>query len=164
MADFIPTVTLKSKFPPWFDADVKRALREKESAHREKKKSPTDENISVFSERQRRFKSIVSSKCREYILHLVDDFKSSSKRFWSLPKSIKPADRSVPVLKCDGRTVTDDVERRNVLVGHSQPSFRIPLYELSLTVSYDIDNLDLFTVVHETVLGILRSFNVHKAC
>ena len=31
-------------------------------------------------------------------------------------------------------------------------------------ISYDIDNLDQFTVMHETVLGIHRSLNVHKAC
>ena len=48
IADFIPTVILRSKVPPWFDGDVKRALREKESAHRQKKKSPTAENLAIF--------------------------------------------------------------------------------------------------------------------
>ena len=49
VADHIPRVTFKCKYPPWFDSDVKRALREKELAHRRKKLSPTSENNADFS-------------------------------------------------------------------------------------------------------------------
>lgn len=59
--EFIPTVTLKSKFCPWFGGYVKRALREKEFAHRQKKRSPTAENTAIFSERRASYKSVVSS-------------------------------------------------------------------------------------------------------
>ena len=31
-------------------------------------------------------------------------------------------------------------------------------------ISFDIDGLETFTVVHEKVLCILRTLNVHKAC
>ena len=58
-----------------------------------------------------RVKAVVSAKYRRYVLHVVDDFRSNSKRFWSLMKSVKSSRRGVPSLNCDGRTVTDDVER-----------------------------------------------------
>lgn len=165
IADFIPTVTLKSKFPPWFDGDVKQALREKESAHRQMKRSPTAENCAAFSDRRSRFKSIVSSKYRQYILHLVDDFKSNSKRFWSLLKSIKSSGRGVPALNCDGRIVTDDTERAECFSRSFAAKFSDPTVSVFPDcVSYGIDNLNHFTVMYETVHDILLSLNVHKAC
>ncbi|XP_043217970.1 uncharacterized protein LOC122379656 [Amphibalanus amphitrite] len=101
ISDHIPVVTLKARYPPWFDADVKRALRQKEIAHRHKKQSPTDERIKRFATCRTQFKSLVLSKYRRYMLHIVDDFKNNSKRFWSLLKSVKSS-KNVSVLKCDG--------------------------------------------------------------
>ena len=37
IVDHVPTVTRRCKFPPWFDAAVRHALRAKEAAHRLKK-------------------------------------------------------------------------------------------------------------------------------
>ena len=45
VAEHIPRVTLKSKYPPWFDSSVRRALRGKELAHRRRKLSPTPESL-----------------------------------------------------------------------------------------------------------------------
>ena len=144
---------------------MKRALREKESAHRQKKKAPTTENFAFFSDRRTRLKNIVSSKYLQYILHLVDDSRSNSKRFWPLLKSIKSAGRGVPALKCDGRIGTGDVKRAECFSRPFATKFSDPrVHAFPDYISYDIDNLDRFTVMHETVRGILSSLNVHKAC
>ena len=98
VAEHIPRVTLKSKYPPWFDSSVRRALRGKELAHRRRKLSPTPESVALFSAKRSAFKSTVLSKCRTYVLHIIDDFCDNSKRFWSLLKLVKSSGRTVPVL------------------------------------------------------------------
>ena len=138
---------------------------EKERAFQRKKRSPTVENVTAFSQCRARFKAIVSSKYRRYVLHLVDDFKSNSKRFWSLLKSIKSSGRVVPSLNCDGRTVTDDVERAECFNRAFSAKFSEPAIEtLPECFSYHIDSLNHFTATYDTVHGILLALNVHKAC
>ena len=66
ISEHIPTVTMKTRYPPWFDADVKRALREKERAHFLKKHSPNDMRAEQFSASRTRFKNIVLYKYRRY--------------------------------------------------------------------------------------------------
>ena len=73
--------------------------------------------------------------------------------------------RSVPALKCDGRVVTDDVERAECFSRSFATKFSDPTVQaLPDCVSYGIDNFNHFTVMHDTVLGIIRSIDVHKAC
>ena len=165
VADHIPRVTLKSKYPPWFDGAVKRALREKEIAHRRKKLSPTSENIADFALKRSAFKSTVLAKYRGYILHIIDDFRDNSKRFWSLLKSAKSSGRTVPVLKVDGCEISDDRERAECFNRVFASKFSDPTVERLPTVtSHDIDVLSEFSVTHDAVLNLLKTQNVHKAC
>ena len=165
VADHIPRVSLRSKYPPWFDGDVKRALHDKEVAHRRKKLSPTSENTADFRLKRSVFKTTVFTKYREYILHIIDDFHSNSKRFWSLLKSAKASGRTAPVLKIDGRIVTDDCERAECFNRVFASKFSDPTVDrLPDVVSHDVDMLSEFSVTHEAVCNLLRSQNVHKTC
>ena len=50
----------------------------------------TYQNTDNFFRRYRaRFKQVAEKKYRRYLLHIIDDFKVNSKRFWSLLKSVK---------------------------------------------------------------------------
>ena len=165
VADHIPRVTFKSKFPPWFDGAVKRALREKEIAHRRKKLSLTPENIAEFSLKRSVFKSTVLAKYRRYILHIIDDFRDNSKRFWSLLKSAKFSGRTVPVLKVDGRDISDDCEQAECFSPVFAAKFSDPTVDrLPKVTSYDIDVLSEFSVTYDAVFNLLKTQNVHKAC
>ena len=74
ISEHIPTVTMKTRYPPWFHADVKRALREKERAHFLKKHSPNDMHAEQFSASRTRFKNIVLSKYRRYEGRLISSW------------------------------------------------------------------------------------------
>ena len=165
VADHIPRVTFKAKYPPWFDGDVRRVLREKEIAHRRKKRAPTPENTADFAMKRSVFKSVVLNKYRRHILHIIDDFRDNSKRFWSLLKSAKSSGRTAPVLRVDGRDVTDDRERAECFSHVFASKFSEPTADrLPNVASHDIDILNEFTVTYETVHNLLRTQNVHKAC
>ena len=48
ISDHVPKVVMRRGYPPWFDAEVRRALREKEAAFRRKKPSSTVDTESDF--------------------------------------------------------------------------------------------------------------------
>ena len=55
IADHIPTITLKAKFPPWFDGEGKTNLREKDVAHRRMKQSSLPQHKEAFRRCRSRF-------------------------------------------------------------------------------------------------------------
>ncbi|KAF0312101.1 Lectin BRA-3 [Amphibalanus amphitrite] len=61
----VPLVQLGRRQPPWFDRELRAALREKEAAHRRMKKARTADNNELFREKRRGFKhgSTVSCAC-----------------------------------------------------------------------------------------------------
>ena len=165
VAEHIPRIVLKRKYPPWFDGDVKRALREKELAHRRKKLCPTPNNVADFALKRSTFKATVLAKYRGYILHIIDDFRDNSKRFWSLLKSAKSSNRTVPVLRVEGRDVTDDCERAECFNRAFASKFSDSTIDrLPYVTSHDIDILTDFHVTYDAVFNLLRTQNVHKAC
>ena len=151
VADHIPRVTLRSKYPPWFDGAVKRALRDKELAHRRKNLSPTLENIADFAQKGSVFKTAVLTKYWGYIFHIIDDFRSNAKRFWSLLKPTKISGRAVPVLKIDGREVTDDCERAESFNNAFASKFTDSSVDrLAEVKSYEIDALSEFCITYDS--------------
>ena len=88
VAEHIPRVTPMSKYPPLFDGAVKRALRERDRSQAQKL-SLTSDNMAEFALKRPVFKSTVLAKYRGYILHIIDELRDNSKRFWSLLKSVK---------------------------------------------------------------------------
>ena len=164
IADHVPTVALKSKFPPWFDGQVKSALRDKDVAHRRMRQSSRSEDREAFRRLRTRFKQVAEAKYRRYLLHIVDDFKVNSKRFWSLLKSVKRSS-TISTLKDGDRVISDDYERAQCFSRAFVAKFSNPTVTVFPdTVSYDLDKLPQFTVTQDQVLRTLLSIDVHKAC
>ena len=68
-------------------------------------------------------------------------------------------------LECDGQVVTGDMARTECFSRPFAEKCSDPtLHTYPACLSYNIDTLEHFTVMHETVLGVLRSLDVHKAC
>ena len=87
--DYVPTVELRRRFPPWYDADVRAALRAKETAFNRVKRNRTPAAASDFADKRREFKSISCAKYHQYIRGMIGDFKSNPKRWWTFLKSVK---------------------------------------------------------------------------
>ena len=71
--DFIPTVELRNRYPPWFTRPVRHALREKETAYRRKRSQPSQENDRLFSDARRSFKASANSSYQACLLGLIGD-------------------------------------------------------------------------------------------
>ena len=82
--DYVPTVTMKRRFPPWFDTSVRRALRLKQAAFMRLKRHPGDEHIETdFARKRSDFKRLSRDSYNKYLTSLVSDFSTNPKRFWT---------------------------------------------------------------------------------
>ena len=165
IADHVPTVTLRGKLPPWFDAEVRHALRAKETAHRLNKASPSPENYAIFSRARSFFKSVANSKYRAYLKSLVSDFHDNPKRFWTFIKSLKSSRHTPPTLKTEGRSYTSPLERANLFNKVFSSKFSNPrVSTLPDTPVFNVPNLSEFCVPSGKIETLLTSIGKHKAC
>ena len=163
--DCIPVVLIKRNFPPWFDHDLRNMLREKEFAFRRVKRNRCEATESDFRDKRRAFRNAANSKFSSYLIGLTDDFKSNPKRFWSFLKGVNSGNRSLSALKIDGREITDDRDKGNVL----NRVFASKFSDITPTVLPDapVYNLPVLGEIecdYAVVLAILDSIPVNKAC
>ena len=69
--DYVPMITLRNTFPPWFDRTVRELLRAKESAFKRKKANPSQENVALHAQARTNFKRQAARSYRDYLLGLV---------------------------------------------------------------------------------------------
>ena len=165
IADHIPMIDLRQRFPPWFDRSVRDLLREKEAAHRRKKSHPTAENVAAHARLRADFKMQTDVKYREYLLGLVREFKENPKRYWSFIKSLKSRSHVSPVLECDGRVYKGDEERANCFNMCFARKYCDPRVDvLPAPPVLNSPGLSQFTVPRGRISLLLRELNAHKAC
>lgn len=76
----------KSKYPFWFDNDLKKKLQSKERARRKCKKSGLDEDYSTFSNFRRECKIKIEECYSTYLKSLQSNIKTNIKLFWAFTK------------------------------------------------------------------------------
>ena len=163
--DHVPTVELRRRFPPWFDAPVRQALREKEAAFNRTKRNRTQDTIRDFEEKRKHFKALSSSKYRDYIKGLIGDFQRNPKRFWTFLKCIKGSKGQLPVLSDSGREVTGDRDRANLLNQTFAAKFtRGAIEHFPDAPIYDLPIINTLTISETAIRSALHNLQVHKAC
>ena len=163
--NFIPTVELRSRYPPWFTYTVRQALCAKEAAYRRKRSYPSQDNERLFSDARRRFKVAANTEYRSYLLGLVGDFRTNSKRFWSFLKSLKFSCRSIPTLTYEGHTFQFDEDKANCFNICFSRKFSEPTVDcLPATPELVSETLRRFEIPHGAVERLLLELNPHKAC
>ena len=163
--DHIPVVTLSRRRPPWFDRELRSALREKEAAHRRLKRHRNEENHQVFSEKRRQFKRLTGVKFGEYLKGLVCDMSANPKRFWTFLKCLKGKCASLPCLIDGDRRVESDREKADLLNRTFAAKFSDPgVTVLPPAPNYAVCSLSSFEVTEDQVRSILLETNRNKAC
>ena len=163
--DHIPRVTLRRRYAPWFDAELRAILREKEAAHRRLKRNRSEENVRCFGEKRRDFKRLAGTKFTDYLKGLVCDLKSNPKRFWSYLKCLRGKNLSIPSLVDGNNRIENDSAKAELLNRTFAAKFSDPnVRALPLAPEYNVENLSSFEIVEETIRSTLLSTNRHKAC
>ena len=165
--DFVPVVTMKRRFPPWFDRELRTALKEKETAFKRMKRNRSEESVGSFHNKRRNFKNLSDQKYNEYLIGLTDELKTNPKRFWSFLKSVKGGKRGPHVLSDGHEEVVDDVERANLLNRTFTAKFTDPGVDVDELPDGPVYDLPPLTALHcdaDTVRMILRDVSANKAC
>ena len=163
--DHVPVVVLRRQYPPWFNAEVRHALREKETSFNRTKRNRNPDTVRDFREKRQLFKDISCFSYFKYIRGLIGDFKSNPKRFWSFLKVVKGSKGQLPVLLDGEREVSDDTDKANLLNRTFANKFTDPeVNTYPDTPAYDIPHLDRFVITEASVRGALRDLQTHKAC
>ena len=166
IAEHVPVVTIKRKFPPWFDRELRTALRSKETASRRMKRSGSDAAAAEFCEKRREFKNMSDLRYREYLQSLTNDFKTNPKRLWSFLKSVKGGKAGIHVLFDEnGAETMDDVQKANILNSEFASKFTDSrIATLPDICAHDLPMFSGMKCDVNTVRTILSSIPVHKAC
>ena len=166
IADHVPTVVLRRRLPPWFDATVRAALRVKEAAFRRLRRVGGRAAERDFADRRRELKSVSEAKYFEYLKNLTDDFNTNPKRVWSFYKCLSKKSSISPVLiSPNGSQVTCDQARSSLLNDSFAAKFTDPaVTRLPFSPAYHLDNLTHFSVTDAAVLAALKSVSPYKAC
>ena len=162
----MPTVALRRRLPPWFDATVRTALRLKEAAFRRLRRIGGPDAQQDFADKRREFKSTSEAKYYEYLKNLTDDFNTNPKRVWSFYKCVSKKSSISPVLlSSDGSRVTDDQARASLLNYSFAAKFTDPyVTRLPPSPMYHLDNITRFHVTDAAVLAALKAISPYKAC
>ena len=162
--DFIPVVTVKRRFPPWFDRELRTVLKEKEAAFKRMKRNRCDESVGAFRDKSRDFKNLSDQKYSEYLIGLTDELKTNPKRFWSFLKSVKGGRKALSTLVDGHVEVVDDIERADLLNRTFVAKFTDPSVDrLPDAPVYDLPPLAKFLCDIDTVRTILRDVTLNKA-
>ena len=165
VSDYIPRVTLSRRFPPWFSATARGALRAKEAAFRRLRRNPTAETREDFSRKRKYFKDASAQCYSDYLCSLVENFKTNPKKYWSFLKCFNRKGSVSPVLRDGTRLVTEDSSRASLL----NDAFASKFCDPTVTVyphapDYDIPAFNNVRVSQDKVHLILKSINASKAC
>ena len=105
----IPKIKIKESFqPPWFDSEVFRLNKKKESFSKQFKQSNDQRHYRKFSSLHKQLKSLIKSKMRD---NFDDDLNPNAiaKKFWSSVKSASKSSR-IPEKMHLGNTIRNNSE------------------------------------------------------
>ena len=128
ISDVVPRVRPRRPTPPWFDGELRQALKAKEKAFKIKRRHSTPENLQAFKTARSFFKKLARSKYREYLETLGADLGRNPKRFWSFIKTRSRTHTLPPVLEneVNGTQADNAASKATLLMDHFQSTYPVP--------------------------------------
>ena len=155
--------------PPWIDNDVLRLVRKKKALWKWLRISASAELTSKFKLLRKETKSLISSKCRQYLKSLSDKLKSNPKKFWSFHSLKSKAKRLPEIITYRSRvkSAKDPLEKASLFNEFFGSVFSTKISDLSSMVLHDdVVNPDLLMEVSTSnykVKDILSKLDINKA-
>ena len=168
LADVVPVVNPRRPSPPWFDGEVRQALKAKQKAFRKKKSDPTTENTLLFKTARTAFKHIARAKYIDYLSSLAADVGNNPKRFWSFVKnrSKRHALPSVLQNETTGEDASNPSRKASLLMDYFQSVYTPTSDDAREKPPLQSYNLDAMPVIHisdSEVLHELSKLDASKA-
>ena len=124
--EHIPQKTLnKKKSTPWFNSHIRRLIRQKQRRYNAARHSNSEQNWRKFRNLQKMVHNEMRKAHQTYIKNLLDigddDVISENtkpritKRFWQYIKAKRKDTSGIPILKSEGKEITDAKQKADIL-------------------------------------------------
>lgn len=168
IADVVPVVSLRRPSPPWFDGEVRKALKAKERAFRRKKRNPSLENKELFRVARSAFKHIARAKYTGYLASLAADVGDNPKRFWTFVKNHSNHHSLPSVLhnEATGTDASDPSQKAGLLMEYFQSVYHSTAHNVQdkpPLQSYNLDAMQAIYISDSEVLHKLSKLDASKA-
>ncbi|KAJ8272727.1 hypothetical protein GJAV_G00092740 [Gymnothorax javanicus] len=163
----VPVVRIRNKtFPNWYDNDLICAVKEKERARRQYKRTKHPDDYYAFSQARTLFKALRDCKYVGYVAETEDSGHNDSKRFWSFIKT-KFKRTSIPsTVSYRDRTASTPSEKADLFNNYFKTVYVSdnpidPIPEFEHVINYLISPLQINVL---DVNEILLSIDPRKSC
>ncbi len=178
---FIPNCEKRSsnnKNHPWFNNEIKRALKARNNLHTRMKTLRSTENTTLYNEARRRVKILIKQAKRRYEENIAADSKNNAKKFFRYINNKKQIRSGIgPLTDNAGNLVTDDQNMANMLNEYFSSVFNIPAEAGHITTNDNDTNnesdsapatspeqtLHNFEITTEEVLKALKDMKTNKS-
>ena len=166
------TILSKKKSTPWFNSRIKRLIRQKQRRYNAARHSHSEQDWRKFRNLRKVVHNEMRKAHRNYINNLLDigdDVTSENtkpsitKRFWQYIKAKRKDSSGIPILKSDGKEVTDSKQKAEILNKQYNSVF-IEENPILPTLGYsDIPDMPNVTIDIDGVTKLLQRINPSKA-
>lgn len=156
--------------PPWFTAEVKLALKEKEIARRRFKKYKLACDYEVFSTKRNQAKNLIRRSFRRHMHELESEIGKDPQQFWKHVKQRKGSRSLQPALKHKGRILTENLEKCEAFAEHFKSVYSSICPDVNVDdiiectgIPIDTDILKLARISKGDVLKAIRKLKPKKS-
>ena len=161
----VPKVIIRnSSQPPWFDGQVRHAIKCKRTAWRRAKRCDSEETWAQYRAERDSTKRLLKKKHGDFINSLGVTCKENPKRFWSFFKG-KTNSKTLPdTLYCEGSETRDPSAKATLFNDYFVSVFTNDSVSHSVSHETNVNVISdpVFTV--DEVSCILSKLNTNKAC
>jgi len=166
IALYVPKLNLKnSNSPPWFDIELNKLVRKKNTLLKQAKAQGTKNAWTKFKSHRNRLKNQINYKHRTYLIDLSENLGDQPKKFWSMLKSETKSNMHPTKIIFNGMEANNPAKVADLLNQFFHSIFaKHDNTFLPPPITAHIDpNLSNITITSLEVLTQLSRINVSKA-
>ena len=172
----IPQKTITGKKSlPWLNTRIKRLIRQKQRRYNTARRTKSDHDWHKFKQLRKTVHKELEIAHQNYVNELFDfdEFDNSTvagnrnpqitKRFWRYIKAKRKDQSGIPVLRANGKDITDPEEKANILNDHYESVFTTESPTLPNLDTSDIPDMPNIIIDIDGVTKLLQGVNPSKA-
>ena len=159
----VPKETVKMKNLPWITGRIRKAIRQRDKAHKKAKETLSDEHKKKWKTLQAEVSKLVEKAHEKYVIKNMETPKGAANSFWRYIKNVRKVPQCMPALKMNSNLYVTNQEKANVL---NKQFSSVYSQKEHLSVPYSVPvapKMGKITITNEGVLKLLKNLNPSKS-
>ena len=166
MDKHVPHKLTTSRFNlPWFNGSLRRIVKRKQRLYNKAVKSGSSSDWTVFKDFRKKTHKLIKKSRSEYIRDTLGSaIQEDPKMFWSFIKKLKQENSGISDLEMDGRIVSDDKKKADILNEQFQSVFTTePDGDIPSLGDSPYQQIKHLSITKEGVEKLLNNLKINKA-